>query len=54
MILGMDGTVFVAWILTILTAIACVVYGIYYEYLKKDDKEKPPAKKDKNQKEEEN
>ena len=50
MILGMDGAVFLAWILTILTAIACVLYGIYYEYLKKDEEEKPSVKKDKKQK----
>ena len=51
LILGMDAWVFAAWILTILAAIACVIYGIYYEYLKKDDEEKPPVKKDKKQKE---
>ena len=52
MILGMDIGVFTAWILTILAAIACVIYGIYYEYLKKDEEEKTPVKKDKKQKEE--
>ena len=34
MILGMDGGVFTAWILTILAAILCVLYGIYYVYIK--------------------
>ena len=53
MILGMDIGVFTAWILTILSAIGCVFYGIYYEYLKKDAEEKTPVKKDKKQKEEE-
>lgn len=53
MILGMDIGVFTAWILTILTAIVCVIYGIYYEYLKKNEEEKTPAKYDKKQKEEE-
>jgi hypothetical protein len=53
MILGMNIGVFTAWILTILTAIACVIYGIYYEYVKKDEEEKTPVKKDKKQKEEE-
>jgi len=53
MILGMDIGVFTAWILTILTAIACVIYGIYYEYIKKDEEEKIPVKNDKKQKEEE-
>lgn len=35
MILGMDPWVFMAWILTILSAIFCVLYGIYHEFLKK-------------------
>ncbi len=35
LILGMDPFVFIAWIGTILTAIFCVVYGIYYEFIKK-------------------
>ena len=51
LILGMDAWVFAAWILTIIVAIVCVIYGIYYQYLKKDDEEKLPVKKDKKQKE---
>ena len=39
MILRMDIGVFTAWILTILAAILCLIYGIYYEFLKKDTKE---------------
>jgi len=39
MILGMDPLVFLAWIGTIIMAIFCVMYGIYYEYFKK-----PPEK----------
>ena len=35
MIIGMDPWVFMAWILTILSAIFCVLYGIYHEFLKK-------------------
>jgi hypothetical protein len=35
LILGMDTWVFAAWILTILAAISCVLYGVYYEFLKK-------------------
>ena len=35
LILGMDLWVFAAWILTITTAIFCVIYGIYYEFFKK-------------------
>jgi|GEM_PF-4775600 len=34
-ILGMDIWVFAAWFLTILAAISCVLYGVYYEFLKK-------------------
>ena len=50
MILGMDIGVFAAWILTIIAAISCIIYGIYYEFLKKDEEEKTPLKKDKKQK----
>ena len=53
LILGMDVWVFTAWILTILAAIACVIYGIYYEYLKKDDEEEPPVEKKKTTKKKE-
>ena len=35
LILGMDIWVFAAWILTILAAISCVLYGLYSELLKK-------------------
>ncbi|MFH1101530.1 MAG: hypothetical protein V1726_05810 [Methanobacteriota archaeon] len=48
-IFGMDPVVFTAWIGTILAAILCIVYGVYYQFLKKTD-EKPvpkrPTKKD--------
>ena len=47
LILGMDFGVFLAWILTILAAISCVLYGIYNEYLKK-----PSEKNNQNKKEE--
>jgi len=40
MILGMDSGVFTAWILTIISAIGCVIYGIYCEYLKKPEEKK--------------
>lgn len=46
LILGMGIWVFLAWILTILAAILCVLYGIYQEFIKKDnDEEKPIEKK---------
>ena len=35
LILGMDIFVFIAWIGTIFAAIFCVMYGVYYEYIKK-------------------
>ncbi|MBN1280480.1 MAG: hypothetical protein JXA00_02410 [Candidatus Thermoplasmatota archaeon] len=40
MILGMDVGVFIAWIGTILAAVLCILYGVYYR-LKKDTEEKP-------------
>jgi predicted outer membrane lipoprotein len=49
MILGMDPLVFTAWIGTIIAAAFCVLYGIYYEFIKKQKKEtkKAPSKGDK-------
>ena len=38
LILGMDLFVFIAWIGTIFAAIFCVIYGIYFEYIKKSNK----------------
>ena len=49
-ILGMDIGVFIAWILTILAAVLCVLYGIYC-YVKKSDLKIPNKKKQKNKKE---
>lgn len=46
LILGMDPWVFTAWILTILSAIFCVLYGIYYEYIKKPSERKKPEDKE--------
>jgi hypothetical protein len=40
MILGMDIWVFTAWILTILSALLCVLYGIYHWFLDRSDKKK--------------
>ena len=47
LILGMDVWVFAAWILTILSAIVCIIYGIYHQFIKKTDKEKSPTLKQK-------
>jgi len=38
LILGMDPWVFAAWILTILSAIFCILYGVYHEFIKKPSK----------------
>jgi predicted outer membrane lipoprotein len=37
LILGMDLFVFIAWIGTIIAALFCVLIGLYYELIKKDD-----------------
>ena len=39
LILGMGAWVFLAWILTIIAAIVCIVYGIYHELIKKTSDE---------------
>ena len=47
MIIGMDIGVFLAWILTILSAILCVIYGIYDQFIKKTPEVKPEKSKKK-------
>lgn len=45
LILGMGIWVFLAWILTIISAILCIIYGIYHEVIKKtSDKEEKRQK----------
>ena len=44
LILGMDLFVFIAWIGTILAAFFCVIYGIYYEFIKRDNKKNKVSK----------
>ena len=54
-ILGMDLFVFIAWLGTILAAIFCVLYGIYYELIKKsniEDKKENLSKLNKKSKKE--
>jgi len=46
LILGMDFGVFLAWILTILAAILCVLYGIYNEFFKKSRRKGQKKKKE--------
>ena len=48
LILGMDLFVFIAWISTILSALFCVLYGIYYELIKKSDDDENKSLKNKN------
>jgi len=40
LILGMDIYVFIAWIGTIISAILCILYGVYHEFYKKKIKNK--------------
>ena len=47
MILGMDPWVFLAWIGTIIMALFCVLYGIYNQFFKKQEKKTKSKKKDK-------
>jgi hypothetical protein len=45
MIIGMDIGVFLAWILTILSAIVCILYGVYDQFIKKTSEEKKKKSK---------
>lgn len=38
LILGMDMGVFLAWIGTLLATVLCIVYGLYYQFVKKSEK----------------
>jgi predicted outer membrane lipoprotein len=40
LILGMDLGVFLAWIGTLLAAVLCVLYGLYYQFIKKSDEKR--------------
>ncbi len=52
LILGMDTIVFLAWFGTILATILCVIYGLYYQFIKKYPEETPSKSgKDKHKKE---
>jgi hypothetical protein len=44
LILGMDLGVFIAWIGTLLATVLCVLYGLYYQFIKKSDEKQRPAK----------
>lgn len=54
LILGMDIGVFLAWIGTLLAAVLCIVYGIYYQFIKKTTEPQrsvPTKEKEKEQEE---
>jgi len=40
LILGMDLGVFLAWIGTLLATVLCIVYGMYYQFIKKSDEKR--------------
>jgi H+/gluconate symporter-like permease len=42
LILGMDMGVFLAWIGTLLATVLCIVYGLYYQFIKKSEKKPQP------------
>ncbi len=40
LILGMDLGVFLAWIGTLLATVLCILYGLYYQFIKKSDEKR--------------
>jgi H+/gluconate symporter-like permease len=54
LILGMDIGVFLAWIGTLLATVLCIVYGLYYQFIKKSEKkQQPESSKEEEKKQEE-
>jgi len=54
LILGMDLGVFLAWIGTLLAAVLCIVYGLYYQFIKKPvEKQQTKSSKEDEEKREE-
>jgi Na+-driven multidrug efflux pump len=54
LILGMDLGVFLAWIGTLLATVLCILYGLYYQFIKKsDEKRRIYSTKEQDKKEEE-
>ena len=54
LILGMDLGVFLAWIGTLLATILCILYGLYYQFIKKsDEKRRISSSKEQDKKQEE-
>jgi Na+-driven multidrug efflux pump len=50
LILGMDIGVFLAWVGTILATVLCLVYGLYYQYVKKPQEKQPKSSKEEDKK----
>jgi predicted outer membrane lipoprotein len=44
LILGMDIGVFIAWIGTLLATVLCILYGLYYQFIKKSEEKQREAK----------
>ena len=54
LILGMDLGAFLAWIGTLLAAVLCIFYGLYYQLIKKsDEKRRISSSKEQDKKQEE-
>jgi len=53
LIVGMDLGVFLAWIGTIGVTILCIIYGLYYQFIKKSDEKQHMAVPKKQEKQEE-
>jgi len=54
LIVGMDLGVFIAWIGTLLATVLCILYGLYYQFIKKtEEKKRPRIQKKQNKKQEE-
>lgn len=53
LILGMDFGVFIAWIGTLLATVLCILYGLYYQFIKKSDKKQRIISPEKQNKKEE-
>jgi len=53
LILGMDLGVFLAWIGTLLATVLCIVYGLYYQFVKKsEEKQQQKSLKEEEKKQE--
>lgn len=53
LIVGMDIGVFLAWIGTLLATVLCIVYGLYYQFMKKTREEQQVSSEDEQKNKEE-